>query len=148
MGSYHQTLYQIVFATKYREPILRKEQRALLFQYMAGIVWRKNCHVHAINGIEDHVHIVTSLHPSVCVADLVKDVKVGSHYFIKENNLFRGFYKWQEGYGAFTYGQSAKRNLIRYVKNQEEHHKKETSRSELIRLLEEHQVVYDLSYLE
>jgi len=148
MGSYHQSLYQIVFATKYREPLLTKENRNYLFDYISGIFLKRKCLIFEINGVEDHLHILSTLHPSISLADLIKETKNGSNFFIKENKLFNGFSNWQEGYGAFTYNQSAKNNLIKYIQNQEMHHKRENSYNELLRMLKEHQIDFDLKYFE
>ena len=101
-----------------------------------------------MNGIEDHIHIVTHIHPTVAPAALVKDIKLASSDYIKEKGLFPDFSGWQDGYGAFTYSYSAKNGLIEYVKNQEEHHKTKTFREELIELLKEHGVEFDEKYLK
>ena len=147
MSTYTQILYQIVFSTKYREPLLNKSNREELFKYIWGVLKNKNCHLYRINGVEDHLHIVTHLHPSVSLASLVKDIKVSSSIYIKENNLFVGFSNWQEGYGAFTYSVKEKDRLIEYVKNQEEHHRKKTFKDEYIDLLKEHEIEFDEKYL-
>jgi REP element-mobilizing transposase RayT len=148
MSTYTQILYQIVFSTKKRERTLQKENRQQLFQYIWGILKKKNCHLYRINGVEDHLHIVTHLHPSVALANLVKDIKVASSDYIKEQKLFSYFNGWQDGYSAFTYSIDAKNNLIEYVKNQETHHLKKSYQEELIDLLKEHGVEYDEKYLE
>ena len=147
MSTYTQILYQIVFSTKRREKILTKDGREELFKYISGILVRKRCHLYRINGVEDHLHIVTHLHQSVALASLVKDIKLASSDYIKKNGLFPDFKGWQEGYRAFTYSIHAVRNLIEYVKNQEEHHRKETFREEFIHLLHEHGVEFDERYL-
>ena len=147
MSTYTQILYQIVFSTKYREKVLIKDNREELFKYIWGVLKSKNCHLYRINGVEDHLHIVTHLHPSVSLASLVKDIKVSSSIYIKENNLFEGFSNWQEGYGAFTYTVKEKDRLIEYVKNQEEHHRKKTFKDEYIELLKEHNIDFDERYL-
>ncbi len=148
MKTYTQILYQIVFSTKERKPILLKENRRELFKYIYGIVENKKCHVYRIGGVEDHLHIVTHLHPSVALASLVKDIKVSSSIFIKEKELFAGFTGWQDGYGAFTYSNSDKDRIIEYVKNQEEHHKTLTFKEELILFLKEQGVDFDEKYLD
>lgn len=148
MSTHTQILYQIVFSTKYRRPVLLKAGRPALFRYIWGILAQKGCHLYRINGVEDHVHLVTHLHPSVALADLVKDIKVASSAYIKEQGLFPEFIAWQVGYSAFTYAIEAKNNLIAYVKNQEEHHKKTSSFDELRTLLREHRVEFDEKYLE
>jgi putative transposase len=148
MSTYTQSLYQIVFSTKRREPVLVKDNRPELFKYIWGILKNKKCHLYRINGVEDHIHIVTHLHQSVALATLIKDIKVASSMFIKEQELFPKFNGWQDGYGAFTYSQDAKDNLIEYVKNQEEHHRVKTFREEFIELLKEHGIGFDEKYLD
>lgn len=147
MGSYTQILYQLVWSTKHRIPCMDKENRERLFNYIAGILKEKRCHLYKINGVEDHLHIITNIHPMIAPAMLIKDIKVSSSILIKEENLFQDFTAWQVGYGAFTYSQDAKRNLINYVSNQEEHHKRESSREEYIRFLNEHNVPYEDKYI-
>ena len=88
MGTFTQTLYQIVFSTKYRKKTLSKDERPELFKSIWGILKNNKCHLYRINGVEDHIHIITSLHPSVSLANLVKDIKLGSTSFIKEKNIF------------------------------------------------------------
>ena len=148
MSTFTQILYQIVFSTKHREKTLTKESRPELFKDIWGVLKNKKCHLYQINGVEDHLHIVTSVHPSVALATLVKDIKLGSTSFIKEKQIFEHFNGWQDGYAAFTYSIEAKDNLIEYVKNQETHHHKKTFKEELIELLKEHGVAYDEKYLE
>jgi putative transposase len=147
MGTYTQILYQIVFGTRNHEMTLAKPGREELYKYMAGILKNKNCHLYQINGIENHAHIITHLHPSVALADLIKDMKLSCSSFIKERKLFPLFNGWQEGYSAFTYAIEAKDNLIRYVQNQEEHHRRKTFREELIDLYKEHNIEFDEKYL-
>ena len=147
MSTYTQILYQIVFSTKYRKPVLLKENRDKLFQYIAGILKNKNCFLYRINGVEDHLHILTHLHPAVSLSALVKDIKVASALYIKEQQLFPAFTHWQSGYGAFTYSIQDKDNLIRYIKNQEEHHKKFDYKEEYIKLLQENDIAFEEKYL-
>ena len=148
MSTYTQILYQIVFSTKKRERTLIKDNRADLFRYMWGILENKKCHLYRINGVEDHLHIITHLHPTVALSNLIKDIKVASSIHIKKEGLFPNFNGWQDGYGAFTYSIKAKDHLIEYVKNQEEHHKKYTYQEELRALLIEHGIEFDEKYLE
>jgi len=97
--------------------------------------------------MEDHIHILTSLHPSVALSDLVKDLKVASSKFIKENQVFPNFGYWQNGYSAFTYSYGAKDKLVTYIKNQEEHHKTISFLDEYKALLKEFEVEFDEKYL-
>ncbi|WP_341225185.1 IS200/IS605 family transposase [uncultured Arcticibacterium sp.] len=147
MSTFTQILYQVVFSTRNRERSLLVQNRPVLFKYIWGILKEKNCHLYRINGVEDHIHIAFSLHPSVSLSSLVKDIKLASSKMIKEQELFP-FTAWQEGYAAFTYSLDAKNDLIEYIKNQEEHHKKVDFKEELISLLEEFQIEYDEKYLK
>ena len=124
-----------------------KKSRDKVFKYIGGILKSKNCHLYIINGVEDHLHIVTHIHPMIALAPLIKDIKISSNNFIKKNQLFPDFPGWQDGYGAFTYSYDAMTNLIRYVQNQEKHHGTVTYEEEYISLLEEHRVEYDEKYL-
>lgn len=146
MSTYTQTLYQIVFSTKYREKSLSKNNRIILFKYMSGLLSNKKCHVYRINGIEDHLHIITHIHPSIALSSLVRAIKVSSALFIKEQKLFSHFHSWQDGYGAFTYGIQDKDRLIEYVINQESHHKTKSFKEEYLDLLNEHGIVLDEKY--
>ncbi len=147
MSTYTQILYQIVFGTKNRENTLTAPNRQELFKYIGGILKKKNCHLYHINGVEDHLHIVTHLHPSVALASLVKDIKLASSEYIKTSGLFQKFGGWQDGYGAFTYTIKEKDRLIEYVKNQEEHHRIKTFREEYVELLNKHGIEFDEKYL-
>ncbi|AWV96997.1 IS200/IS605 family transposase [Arcticibacterium luteifluviistationis] len=146
MSTYTQILYHLVFSTRNRERSLKAEGRPVLFKYIWGILKEKKCHLYRINGVEDHIHIVFSLHLTISLAALVKDIKLASSLMIKEKNLFL-FTAWQEGYSAFTYSLDAKDNLIEYVKNQEERHEKVSFKDELISLLDEFQIEYKEEYL-
>ena len=148
MSTYTQILYQIVFCPKHRSPCLKKEGREELFRYIAGLLKNKNCQLYRINGVEDHIHILTHLHPTVALSTLVQSIKISSSIFIKETQIFPDFKGWQDGYCAITYSNSALENLIEYVKNQEVHHKKLTFKVELLLALEENNIQFDERYLE
>ena len=147
MSTYTQILYQIIFSTKNREKTLVKDKREILFKYIWGILKNQNCHLYRINGIEDHIHIVTTVHPTVALADLVKDIKLASSSKIKKDKDFPLFGGWQDGYGAFTYSIDAKDNLTEYVKNQEAHHKIESFIEEYKRILAEFKIEFDEKHL-
>jgi REP element-mobilizing transposase RayT len=147
MSTYTQILYQIVFGTKHHHHTLEKPGRAALFKYIAQILRNKRCHVYQVNGVGNHLHILTDLHPSVALADLLKTIKLASSKFIKEQGLFPKFSGWQVGYCAFTYSNDRKEVLIWYVQNQEAHHAKKSFREEYIELLKEHEVEFDEKYL-
>lgn len=147
LATYTQIIYHIVFATQHRERVLNKPRRDDLFRYIWGIVKNHDGYLLRINGVEDHIHILTSLHPTVRLADLVKAVKTGSAKWIKENHVFPQFGHWQEGYGAFTHSIREKNALIEYIKNQEAHHSGVDFLDEYRKLLKEADVEFDENYL-
>lgn len=124
-----------------------KNTRELLHAYIAGVIRNQDCHSYIVNGVEDHLHILTHLHPSKSLAGLVKTIKVASHAFIDNSGIFPDFNGWQNGYAAFTYSKEARSNLIRYIKGQEEHHRNTDFEKEYMTLLEKQGVRYDLQYL-
>ncbi|MCK9560995.1 MAG: IS200/IS605 family transposase [Candidatus Marinimicrobia bacterium] len=148
MSTYTQILYHIIFSTKHRNPVLDQENRPQLYKYIWGILNKKQCHLYRIGGISDHIHIASHVHPSVSLAGLVKDIKVASSAYIKENHLFEKFRAWQIGYAAFTYSIKDNDQLTDYIKNQEIHHRKRSFQEELIELLQEHGIEFDEKYLE
>jgi putative transposase len=147
MSTYRQILYQIVFSTKNRQNVLSKDGHGELFKYIGGIIRNNKCKHYIINGVEDHVHILIDIHPTVALSNIVKDIKTGSSSFIKSKNLFPGFIGWQEGYGAFSYHIKSLDTLVKYISDQEEHHKRKSYLDELKNLLKEHNVEYDPKYL-
>ncbi len=134
MSSYRQILYHLTFHTKNTEKVLQNSGNQELFKYIWGVLKNKNCKLYRINGVEDHIHIICDLHPSVALANLIKDIKVSSSKWIKEKNLYPRFSYWAEGYGAFTLSLKEKDAVVKYVMNQQEHHKKISFREEYIQI--------------
>jgi len=147
MSSYRQILYHIIFGTKYRKPTIDARYKQELYKYIWGVLKNKNCTLYEINGIEDHVHILTDLHPSVALADMVKTIKVATSVWMKQSGQFTDFEGWAEGYGAFTYAYRDKGMVSGYIKRQEEHHRKKSFLEEYVDFLKEFGVDYDERYL-
>jgi REP element-mobilizing transposase RayT len=147
MSTHTSIIYHVIWTPFKRNPIMKKDARRELYNYIFGILKNKNCHVYRINGVEDHLHLAFSLHPSVSLASLIKDIKLASNQMIKSSGLFEGFEGWQEGYAAFTHSYSSLDTLVNYIKNQEEHHKKVSFKEEYLQLLKEHGVEFDPRHL-
>ena len=96
----------------------------------------------------DHIHIFSDLHPTVCLSNFVKDIKIASNLWMKQSGKFPDFEEWQEGYGAFTYSIKEKETIINYIKNQNNHQQGENSAEEFRRLLIENEVTFDERYFE
>lgn len=147
MSTFRQIFYQIVFCTKNRESTITETHEEELYKYIWGIINNHNCKLYRINSLPDHIHIFSDLHPSICLSDFVKNIKVASSIWMKESGYFKLFSGWQDGYGAFTYSIKEKNMIIDYIKNQKEHHKQETFYDEYKKLLIEHEIEFDEKYL-
>jgi len=143
MSSYRQILYHIIFRTKDSRKTIVPEHSRELYAYFMGIIKNKNCFLYRINGMEDHIHILCDLHPSIALADYLRDIKTASSIWLKETGKFSRFDGWADGYAALTYAWKDKEMIVNYIKNQQEHHKKESFKEELKRLLKEHGIEVD-----
>lgn len=146
-GTYSQIYIQIIFAVKGRESLINHEWEERLYKYITGIVQNKEQKMLAINGINDHIHFLIGMRPSCCLSDLVREVKKSSNDFIKENKFSKFQFAWQEGYGAFSYSHSQLDNVIAYIVNQKEHHRKKSFKEEYTGFLKKFNVEYDNKYL-
>jgi putative transposase len=147
MSSHRQILYHIVYKTKYGHSTINPEYKKELYKYIWGIIKNKRCVLFQINGTADHIHLLSDLHPSISLADFIKDIKVASSIWMKESGMFPAFRGWAEGYGAFTYAYRNKEMIKKYIQNQEVHHRKISYKEEYIRFLRENSVDYDEKYL-
>ncbi len=145
-NTFSQIYIQVVFAVKERQSLISVLWEEELYKYITGIVQNKGQKMLAINGMPDHIHFLIGMRPTCCLSDLVREIKKASCTFIKENGKAYGF-QWQEGYGAFSYSQSALDNVIRYIMNQKDHHKKQTFKEEYVSFLHKFQIEYKEEYL-
>ena len=146
-NTYTQIHIHVIFAVKNRLGLIQKEWKDELYKYIAGIIQNQNHKVLAINGMPDHLHIFFGLRPNQSLADLMQDIKGGSSKWINDNKFVRGKFEWQAGYGAFSYAKSQVNNVIDYIKNQEDHHRKKTFIEEYRFFLEKFNVQYDDRYI-
>lgn len=146
-NTYTQIYIQIVFAVKGRQNLISKENREELHQFITGIVSNRSQKLFAVFAMPDHVHILVSMNPTLAVSDLVRDIKAGSSKFINEKRWVNGKFNWQEGYGAFSYSKSSVDSVVKYILNQEEHHKKKTFREEYLDFMSKFEIEYDPKYL-
>ncbi|GAA4451384.1 hypothetical protein GCM10023189_13360 [Nibrella saemangeumensis] len=146
-NTYTQLYVQIVFAVKGRQHLIPRHRKEELHQYITGIVQNRGQKLLAVHCMPDHTHLFVGFSPTLPIADLVRDVKQATSVWVKEKGITRSTFSWQEGYGAFTYAQSQVTDVVQYVLNQEEHHRKRTFRDEYIAFLERFEVPYDARYV-
>jgi len=147
MSTFSQIYIQIVFAVKGRQSLISTKWEEELYKYITGIISNKDQKLIAINGIPSHIHILIGVKPTCCLSDLVREIKKSSNSFVKEKKFTKYKFEWQEGYGAFSYSHSALDNVIAYIKNQKEHHKKKSFKNEYIDFLKKYQIEYKEEYL-
>jgi len=146
-NTFSQIYIQMVFAVQNQDALIDLEWEERLYQYITGIIQNKDQKMLAINGVSNHIHIFIGMRPTCCLSDLVREVKKSSTAFIKENNFCSAPFRWQEGYGAFSYSHSQIDHVYKYVMNQKEHHKRQTFQEEYIQFLKKFEVDYDEKYL-
>lgn len=146
-NTYSQIYIQIVFAVKGRECFIKESFREELQKYMSGIISNKKQKLYAIYCMPDHIHILVSMNPDISVSDLARDIKANSSSFIKEKKFVHSLFSWQEGFGAFSYSKSQAPNVVNYILNQPEHHRRETFRVEYLNLLNDFGIEYNEKYL-
>ncbi len=146
-NTYTNLFIQIVFAVKGRQNLISPEVREKLHKYITGIVSNRKQKMYAVFAMPDHVHILVSMNPNISVSDLVRDIKAGSSKFINDHGLIRGKFNWQEGYGAFSYSKSSVDAVVKYINNQEDHHRKKSFKEEYLELLQKFEIKYDSKYV-
>ena len=147
MNSYRQILYHIVFCTYNRENTIPFDQQEALYRYIWGIITKRKSVLYRINGMENHLHILSDLHPTVALADFIKEIKTSSNLWMKETGKYPKFISWSEGSCSLTYTYRDKEIIVNYIKNQKEHHKKISFEDEYRILLKEHGVNIDERYV-
>lgn len=146
-GTFSQIYIQIIFAVKYRQSLIHADWEEELYKYITGIITNKGQKLLAINGMPDHIHIFIGMRPSCCLSDLVREIKKASNDFIKEKKFTKFDFQRQDGYGAFSYSHSSLDNVIRYIENQKEHHRKKTFKEEYKEFLTLFQIEHKDEYL-
>jgi REP element-mobilizing transposase RayT len=137
-----------VFSTKDRRPFLRdKILREELHRYLGGILTNLDCQPLIIGGVEDHVHILSTLSRTGTAAEMVKEVKRGSSLWLKTKSTELQDFAWQNGYGIFSIGYSQVEEVRKYIAGQEEHHRTISFQDEFRKFLERYAVGFDERYV-
>lgn len=146
-NTYTQIHIQCVTAVKYRRALIDAKWKERLHQYITGIVQNNGHKMIAINTMPDHLHFFFGFRPDQSLSDLMRLVKGDSSEWINDNKISRYNFRWQEGYGAFSYSKSQIPMIATYIQNQEEHHRKKTFLEEYRELLDEFEIEYNPLYI-
>lgn len=122
-NTYSQIYIQVVFAVNGRENLINRQNREELQKYITGVVSKRDQKLLSIFCMPDHTHILIGLKPSISISDLVRDIKTASSSFINDKKWVKGKFRWQEGFGVFSYSRSQIDSVVKYIQRQEEHHK-------------------------
>ncbi|MDF2456795.1 MAG: tnpA [Cytophagaceae bacterium] len=141
--TYTQIHIQVVFAVKYRQCLIEKEWKHDLYDYITAIIHNYNHRVIAINGMPDHIHIFFGMRPSQSLSHLMQDIKASSSKWINEKRLTNKRFRWQAGYGAFSYSKSQLSRVATYIENQEQHHKDKSMIVEYKEFLQKFEINYN-----
>ncbi len=145
--TYSQIYIQVVFAVQNRKALIQPLWEEELNKYITGIVQNRGQKMLAINGTSNHIHFLIGMKPACCLSDLVREIKKSSDAFIKENLFSKFHFRWQQGFGAFSYGQSQLSDVIRYIENQKEHHRKKSFQEEYLAFLKAFDIEFKTEYL-
>ena len=145
-NTYTQIHIHAVFAVQNRLSLIQNHWQEELYQYISGIVENNGHKLLQIGGMSDHIHVLFGMRPVQSLSDLMQDIKGGSSLWINKKRFMTGKFSWQEGYGAFSYGKSQIDEVIKYIKNQEKHHKKRDFEEEYLEFLKLFEIEFDERY--
>ena len=146
-SSYTNLLYHIVFSTKDRQPLIAADYQERLYEYIGGTIRGLGGMALAINGMEDHVHVLARLRPDKALSDVLRDLKANASGWMHDVFPALHDFSWQRGYGAFTLSQSNLSAVQNYITRQKEHHQVKSFRDEFIEFLQASGLEFDERYL-
>lgn len=140
-------LLHLIFSTKHRAAMLPAEPFEPLFAYAHGILQEQKCKLLTMNNVADHVHLLLDLHRTVPLSGVVMHLKKGTSRWLKTQATKFHDFDWQEGYGAFSIGESQRDDVVRYIAGQQEHHRRHTFQEEFRLFLDRYCVSFDERYV-
>ncbi len=146
-NTYTALYYHLVFSTKNREPWIDDEIENRVWAYVGGIARDNKMTALRVGGMPDHLHVLTTIPKTLSVSQTLQLLKGGSSKWIHETFPRLTDFAWQDGYAAFTIGRSEIDNVIAYIENQREHHRKKTFQEEYRKFLHEHGIEFDERYV-
>ena len=146
-NTFSQIYLQFVFAVQNRCSLIKEEWKNELYKYIAGIVQNNHHKMIVINGVADQIHLFIGYKPQQLIPMLLQEVKGCSSKWINERKFVRGKFTWQEGYGVISYSHSQIDAVVKYILNQEQHHKQKNFQEEYRELLIKFNLSFDERYI-
>jgi putative transposase len=141
-------LVHIIYSTKERRALMQNHDLRLeMHRYLAGISANLECPAIIVGGAADHVHLLANQSRTIALADWVKELKRASSLWAKKKSPQWSLFQWQAGYGAFSVSQSQKEPVQKYIRLQEEHHRRLSFQDELRQILKKHGIAFDERYV-
>ena len=146
-NTFTQLYIQFIFAVKFRAACIHASWKESLHKYITGIFQENKHKMLQINSMPDHIHILIGLHPEQSISSIIQNVKTESSKWINDQQFTSSKFAWQQGYGAFSYSRSHLSRVIRYIQQQELHHRKRTFLNEYKSFLKAFCIEYDERYI-
>lgn len=146
-NTYHQIFIHIIFAVKHRRASIKEQLKPKFLAVIGNLINETGCQTVIVNGMEDHVHCLIKMKPDLSVSEVVKNAKTKSSKWVNESGILDSRFEWQSGFGAFGYSKNQVPDVISYIQNQEEHHKKMSFVEEYVQFSKKFEVEYDERYI-
>lgn len=146
-NTYTQMYVHLVFSPRRREALIRRKWKDGLEKYITGIVQNHKHKMLAIGAMPDHIHLFIGYNVNHLIPDLVEEIKTSSNAWVKKNKLSKFRFDWQKGYGAFSHSRSQLDTVVKYVLNQEDHHKRKSFREEYLDILRKNEIEFKNEYV-
>jgi REP element-mobilizing transposase RayT len=146
-NTYTQIHIHAVFAVQNRLSLIQNNWQDELYKYITGIVTNQGHKLLKIGGMPDHIHVLFGMRPIQSLSNLMQDIKGDSSSWINKNRFVMGRFSWQEGYGAFSYSKSQINGVVKYIQNQEQHHRKQSFQEEYLKILQLFDIEFDERYV-
>lgn len=147
MSTFTNLLFQIIYSSKYRKSTIRSVWQDDLYGYIGGIVRDQKGTLLKIGGVEDHVHLMAELSPTIAICDVLRKIKSNSSKWINERSDVTRKFEWQSRYAAFSVSESQMPALAKYIANQAEHHRRKTFEEEFLAILQKYNIEFVMGYV-
>jgi putative transposase len=146
-GKYLSINLHMVWSTKWRKSLIDPQWSYRLYAYLGSIARAKNARLLEAKSMPNHIHSYVAMPSTITIAEMINAFKANSTRWIREEIPNRKWFAWQEGYGAFSVSRSCEKEVIGYIRKQQEHHKKKDFKEEFLELLIQNGIEYDLRYV-
>lgn len=147
MSTFTNLLFHIIYSTKYRKPWIAPAWQDELYGYIGGIIRENKGTLLKIGGVEDHVHLLASLSPTLAISDVLRVVKTNASKWVNERDDVNYKFQWQPGFAAFSVSYSQVPGVTAYIASQAEHHRQKTFEQEYLTILKRHNIEFDMRYV-